>query len=123
MNISMLYQIAKIVVARAKERETMTYNELSAALDHVLPPIALGSPLGAICDIARDEGFPAISALVVSQDTGIPGIGFYEYVGELYTGRKIMPNEWMEFWEDQLDQIFDCDNWDDFLRAFSKYAS
>lgn len=80
MNISSLHYMANILVNKVNKGgngdRTMTYSALSAKLGDI-PPIALRNPLGRLCEIAHDGGFPAISALVVNQDTKIPGEGFY----------------------------------------------
>lgn len=125
MNASTVYELAKILVRHietaGEANRTLTYGQLSRTIGGI-PPIVLNNPLGRLCEISRDAGFPAISAIVVNQRTGIPGSGFYEYVGELYTGRKVPESEWEQFWGEQVDMVYSRTDWRDYLRSFAQLA-
>jgi len=114
MNYQILKELAKILVEVAKKGpgNLITYRELSGCIDNYISPHNLGQPLGTLSDLAMDNGFPRISALVVNSDTRMPGDGYFRY----YAG-GIKESEWEKFWKNDLKSIYSCKNWDDFLRC------
>lgn len=66
-----------------------------------------GHLLGEICDQMHKEGKPMLSALVVRQDTGKPGHGFFEMATRL---GKLPANageqEKDEFWKREVNAVF-----------------
>lgn len=66
-----------------------------------------GHLLGEICDQMHKEGKPMLSALVVRQDTGKPGDGFFETTTKL--GRlppNVSEQEKGEFWKREVNAVF-----------------
>lgn len=66
-----------------------------------------GHLLGEICDQMHKEGKPMLSALVVRQDTGKPGDGFFEMATKL--GRlpaNASEQEKDEFWKREVNAVF-----------------
>lgn len=120
MNTSALYRLAKILVSHVQSDQndgrTLTYGQVSKRFGDINPR-NLNNPLGRLCEIAKEAGFPAVTAIVVNQDTGMPGLGFYEYVGELYIGRTLQANEWDAFWLCQMEQVYSRTDWDKYLQA------
>ncbi len=89
-----LYELAKILVTHVQTttpvQQTLTYGQVSKKFGG-MNLRNLNGPLGQLCVMANESDFQAISAIVVNQGTHMPGEGFYEYVGEIYTGRKLPP--------------------------------
>ncbi len=70
-----------------------------------------GHLLGEICDQMHKEGKSMLSALVVRQDTGKPGPGFFEMATKL--GRlpaNASEQERDEFWKREVNAVF-ATNW------------
>lgn len=116
MNQQLLKQIAIILVSVAKSGpgNFITYGDLSKKLNNVISPRNLNIPLGIISDLALEHGFYRISAIVVNHDTYFPGDGFFhEFAG------GIPESQWESFWKDDLEKIYSCENWEDFIKAIS----
>jgi hypothetical protein len=84
----------------------------SAHYPMITPPFrGLGEALSAISRYEHDHGRPLISALVVREDTGRPGPGFFDLARQL--GRNVGANEpaffelersaVLDFWRDRDD--------------------
>ena len=58
-----------------------------------------------------DNGFPAISVVVVNKDTGLPGEGFFDFVGRHRIGAPVPANQWEAFWEEQKRLAYTWDRW------------
>ena len=69
------WQIWPVLVLAAKNRQTLTYEQL-AKLIGVVPPPALAQLLEPIHRYCLDNDLPPLTAVVVSSKTGLPGIGF-----------------------------------------------
>lgn len=116
MTKQLLKQIALILVGIAKKGQgpCITYGELSKNLNNAITPRNLNKPLGELSDLAIKHGFPRISAIVVNKDTCFPGEGFFnEFAG------GIPMNQWEIFWKQDVENIYACNNWDDFIKAIS----
>lgn len=72
----------------------ITYGELSKRCGSVIPPHHLGSFLGEISEMCKENGLPLLSAIVVNGETGYPGTGFYEYFfpGQPYSAWETIRN-------------------------------
>lgn len=116
MNNILLYDIAKILVSVAKENETITYNQLSQKLKNQIKPINLGHPIGELSKICYELGLPLISVLVVNQDTGIPGDGFYKLCSDL---KGISEEEAMINLEKEKESVHKCSEWNKLLEYFN----
>ena len=105
-----LYEIAQLLVNKAKERKIITYGELSHELGDRIIARALPRRLTQINDIAISHDVPLLSALVVTTASGMPGEGFFnQYAPEL------KEDQWDSFWHDKLSEIGNYNDWDNFL--------
>lgn len=113
MNQLVLKKIANILIEVAKKGpgNYITYGELSRKINNCISPRNLNHPLGTLSDIAMDNGFPRISAIVINQNTGMPGEGYFRY----YAG-GINDDQWEKFWLKDLTLIYNCKNWDEFIK-------
>ncbi|MDQ0246141.1 5-methylcytosine-specific restriction protein A [Bacillus fengqiuensis] len=123
MNPKLLYKISEILVKFAKEGNVIQYGQVSKQLEKlsppiVIPPLKLNEPLGAISEMCIERGLPPLSAIVVNQDTYLPGDGFFTYVAGLLGYPDLKGNEWEVFYEEQREAVFQIQNWDGFLHSF-----
>ena len=123
MNPKLLYKISEILVKFAKEGNVIQYGQVSKQLEKlsppiVIPPLKLNEPLGAISEMCMERGLPPLSAIVVNQDTYLPGDGFFTYVAGLLGYPDLKGNEWEAFYEEQKEAVFQVQNWDGFLHSF-----
>ena len=116
MNKQLLKQMAIILVeiANRGQGHYITYGELSKKLNNAISPINLNKPLIALSDLAIEHGFPRISAIVVNHETQFPGEGFFREYGGGITERQ-----WENFWKQDLQKIYSCNNWNDFIQAIA----
>lgn len=70
------------LVGCAHLRRSTTYGEIAPLVG--LIPMGMNAPLNYIMDWCSDRGYPHLSALVVSKETGMPGPG-YQPNGHLLT--------------------------------------
>ena len=70
---------------------TMTYGQLSTALDRRYPPINLGSVLDLVSYDCRLRGEPSLAALVIRGDTNEPG---YAWIGDATAERRRCYERW-----------------------------
>lgn len=114
MNKQVLKHMAKILVevAKAGPGNLITYGDLSQKIDNCISPRNLNHPLGTLSEIALENGFPRISAIVVNQETLMPGEGFFNYFAN-----GIAESEWESFWKEDIEKIYNCTNWDEYLKV------
>lgn len=67
-------QIWGILAIAARNRQVLTYGIIARAIG--APAAALGGWLDPIQKYCLSKGLPALTAIVVSEDTGLPGMGF-----------------------------------------------
>ena len=70
-------QVWLILVGAAHNRQTLTYGILAEILGFKGAGV-LGHTLGHIMHYCREENLPALTVLVVNQETGLPGAGLTE---------------------------------------------
>lgn len=112
MDITLLSNMASILVEHAKLEKTIYYGDLSRRIGGVITPQNLNKPLGILSDAAKRNGYPLISSVVVNKDTLIPGEGFFKEFGG-----EIKMSEWLPFWQKELAAVYNCKKWDEFLRT------
>lgn len=86
---------------------SLTYKELSYALDGEVHEEQLGRYLGNLSSICIEIGLPCISAIVVNSYTGYPGDGFFK---AFY--RHIKRDKWDEKYIQCLNDIEQCKIYD-----------
>lgn len=109
VNEKLLKRITEILVSSAIKNEVIEYNRLSREIGGVISPIKLNEPLGEISLRCIEEGFPPLSAIVVNQQTQIPGEGFFTWVASQMGFPNLPPRQWEEFFYEQRDAVFNCD--------------
>lgn len=67
------------LLAAAQLGGTVTYGQLSAALDRRYPPISLGAVLDLVSYDCQLREEPSLAALVIRGDTNVPG---YAWIGD-----------------------------------------
>lgn len=116
LNPRLLMALAETLVEVAQEGTVITYGEIGGKYN--ISPRLLGNPLGTISRICIEFGYPALSAVAVNQ-TGAPGEGFYQYIADLLGYGELKPSEWMNFWEEVLEDVWNCEQWEVFLNDLS----
>ena len=76
-NATRALQIWQILIAKANNRQTLTYGVLAQMLGFRGAGI-LARMLGHIMHYCQQNGFPPLTVLVVNKDTGLPGKGLIE---------------------------------------------
>ena len=115
MNNKLLYDIAKVLVEVAQNNEIITYNKVSKKLNNQIIPRNLGNPIGELSKIAYELGLPLISVLVVNQDTGIPGDGFYKLFSEL---KGVSESEAIKSFQQEMENVHKCNQWEELINSF-----
>ncbi|RBP04953.1 HNH endonuclease [Rossellomorea aquimaris] len=120
MNEKILQRISKIIIEYATKQQVVEYNKISNELGGIISPIRLNEPLGEISKRCIQYGFPPLSAIVVNQNTRLPGEGFFTWVAAQMGFPNLPHSKWEEFYEEQEGKVFNCNDWDSFLiRGFS----
>ena len=114
MNEKLLTKIQGILVYSAIKNEIIEYNRLSREIGGIIPPIKLNEPLGEISLRCIKKGFPPLSAIVVNQQTQLPGEGFFTWVASKMGYTDLSHSEWEDFFYKQKEAVFSCD-WDEYL--------
>ena len=73
-NATRALQIWQILIGKAHNRQTVTYGMLADMLGYRSAGI-MSQMLGHIMYYCSKHGLPSLTALVVNQDTGVPGEG------------------------------------------------
>lgn len=115
MNETILQRISQIIIEYAKKRQVVEYNQISNKLGGIISPIRLNEPLGEISNRCIKHGFPPLSAIVVNQKTKRPGEGFFTWVATQMGYPNLPHSKWEEFYEEQEEKVFSCNDWDTFL--------
>ena len=108
--------IAKILLNRIKRFQAsnddsdllITYGDLSRKMDIGISPRNLDYPLGELSEFCTHEcSLPKISALVVNQDSYLPGDGYFKY---FYPGSS--SDTWISLFLHDLNAIKDEKCWE-----------
>ncbi len=119
LNRKMMHWLGVRLVEAAKEGHTVYYHELSKPLQLTNSRL-LSEPLGELSELAMDNGFPPISAVVINVTDQLPGTGFFKLVGRKLRGYEIPEQEWLPFFAEMLAEVFAWDDWDDFLEVLDE---
>ena len=104
-------EILPFLVHLAQTRRVTTYLELAQHTGR--HQRNFNYPLGYIRDLCIERGLPLLPALVVNQDTHVPGDSF------LPEGRgNLSDDAYRQKWEEHRDSVFQCQEWEAFLREF-----
>ena len=66
-------KVWQVLIARASNRQTISYGELAGVIGNEVPPPALGRYLDLVADFCQVRGVPDLTLVVVSIETGQPG--------------------------------------------------
>lgn len=95
-------------------KQFITYGQLSLKMSFDINPRIIERPLGRISYACINNGLPPISAMVVNQETQMPGKGFFnEYCREIKQ-KDTQELEWIRL----VKKITDYESWTDVLVAF-----
>ncbi len=114
MNERLLNKITEVLVSSAVKREVIEYSRLSREIGGIITPIKLNEPLGEISFRCIKKGFPPLSAIVVNQQTQLPGEGFFTWVASKMGYTDLSHSEWEDFFNKQKEDVFSCD-WNEYL--------
>lgn len=109
-----LYNCAKILIEYAKENKTVYYINLCSQLNYYGYDVSsrnIGDDLGIISEIAVENGYPMLSAIVISKSSSYPGHGFFKLYYELKGKKK----DDLIAWSNECSEIFERNDWDEFL--------
>jgi hypothetical protein len=98
-------ELKAILAEVARRRALISYVELVACISSAhLPPNdpAIGALLGELSADEDDAGRGLLSALVVRQDTGLPGTGFFR----MAAGRGRSVDDRRACWEQERDRVY-----------------
>lgn len=120
VNEAILKKISEIIIEYAKNQDVIEYNQVSKKLGEVITPIRFNEPLGEISLRCIKHGYPPLSAIVVNHDTKLPGEGFFTWVAAKMGYPNVPASKWDDFFTEQKDKVFNCNDWSAFLdKAFS----
>ena len=95
--------------------KTITYGKLCKRLKYDINPRIVERMLGDVSFTCIENGLPPMSALVINQETGLPGTGFFE---AYYPGLK-EDEKYSKFIE-ILNQILEYQHWDKVLENYKE---
>jgi hypothetical protein len=98
----------RYLVAKARQHQTVTYSELSLAIQSITIPHYGYMMTGMLNDIHRDDlqfQRPGLATLVVRKSDGLPGPGYFKSEREL----GIPEGSYKEIWQARFDDV--CDYW------------
>lgn len=114
--------ILPILVRQAQAREAISYNALGRETG--IHRRAFSYPLGTVAEALRslseqwEEPVPALTSMVVSEDTGRPGEGFGWAVAGMEGYKLMEPWQQMALAIQAREECFLYDKWPDVLAAF-----
>lgn len=114
LNLTVAEKLIKHVISNSNN-PVITYGQLAAKISPDFNPRNLGNYLGCISDECKENGLPLISSIVVNQDSGLPGEGFYNY----YYGERPV-SEWENIFEECKTNVMNCTLWQNLLDAVIK---
>ena len=103
-------EIRSILIDLAKNRQTITYGDLTAQLTTAtLHPYsyAFGALLRQVCEEEELAGRGLMCALVVRKSSGIPGNGYFKYADTC--GRDISNPK--KCWQDEIERLYEIWEW------------
>jgi hypothetical protein len=93
-----------ILIGLAANRQTTTYAQLSEKMKYGVGPI-LASPLGCIMGWCYENRLPALTALVVGSETGLPGEGLYTETDLPAAQQKVFSFDWFSLFPPTLAEL------------------
>jgi hypothetical protein len=107
MNVSeRAHQIWPVLAWAARNRQVITYGILGKLIG--VPQHGLGQLLEPIQSYCLQEGLPPLTILVVSQATGVPGVGFIATEDIPKTQVSVFAYDWLEHGCPTVDELEDA---------------
>lgn len=95
----------QVLISRASNRQTVTYQVLTQAVGGDIPPVAAGRYLHLLLVYCREKGLPSISTLVVNGYSGQPSQKS-RYINRLYREReKVYGHNWFAIMPPSLEEL------------------
>lgn len=117
MDIGILVSLADELLKVVRKRDVIEYSDLARIFreryHYDLPAQYWGKPTGALSGICMENGLPPLSAVVINQDTRMPGSGFFDFAGRHLRGAPVPERDWESFWQEQLQRVYECERWDE----------
>lgn len=100
-------QMRAIMIEMARQRQTITYSEVALRLSVYLHPrsFVFSHLLREIGREEEDAGRGVLPSVVVRKSNGMPGGGFFRWVGQ--AGRELDDTLMEQIWRDELEIVFD----------------
>lgn len=86
-------QLWSVLALAARQQHVLSY-EIAGKLTG-LPERAIGDNLSPIQDYCLHKGYPALTALVVSEKTGLPSVGFIAAQNVLAEQTRVFVFDWL----------------------------
>jgi hypothetical protein len=99
-----------VLVERAKARKTITYSELSVAIDVMHIPAFSFMMVRLLDDISQENerlGEPSLATLVVRKANNRPGVGYFR---KSWVGLEL-PSDLERYWQNEFEKV--CKAWED----------
>lgn len=87
-------QIWSVLVYAASHRQIVTYGVLAKVIG--VPTAALGQLLKPVAELCGARGLPSLTAIVVSEETGVPGPGFTVAAAVPLEQMKVFRYPWLD---------------------------
>ena len=97
-------QVYLILIGAARNRQILTYNVLAELLQFKGAGVFAGI-LGHIMFWCKDENLPALTSLVVNQDTGLPGDGLITPENANREREKVYQFDWYSIVPPTMQQL------------------
>jgi hypothetical protein len=88
-------QLWSILVLAANSRQILTYDLVARATGVVRPSI--GDFLRPIQQLCTERNLPPLTSLVVSEQTGLPGVGFIAAADVPKAQLQVFAHAWLEY--------------------------
>jgi hypothetical protein len=102
-------QTWQILVGKAMNRQTVTYNELGKLVYGRHAPGVFAKILGHIAFYCEDYKLPSLTTIVVSQGAGAPGFGIPIPPSKVLTEReKVFERDWYDIVPPTADELHEA---------------
>jgi putative restriction endonuclease len=99
-------QLWSVLALAATHRQILTY-DIVARLTGVVRP-SVGDFLRPIQQFCKENGLPALTSIVVSEEDGLPGVGFIAAEDVPAAQMKVFQHDWLEKPAPSPEQLADA---------------
>jgi hypothetical protein len=105
-NAARALQCYLLLIGCARRRETMTYKQLRELLGYDRgAEHTMGDRLAPLHWWCQSNGLPALTSLVVNEETGLPGIGFYAAADVPREQQRVFAYEWHRLYPPEVQRL------------------